>query len=140
MPVTSFKMAAIITLVALAGAAPKGNDGKPREKTNKMFPDGLVHDFGALPRGPEAQHVFRIVNTSKVPLRITKWGPAGCCPMTVRVAKTLLQPNEEGKVVIRLETTRFAGSKIFAGFVTTNDGKRIEFRIYATALQDPTRR
>jgi hypothetical protein len=35
-----------------------------------MFPDGLVHDFGKLPRGVQARHAFRVVNTSGVPLQI----------------------------------------------------------------------
>jgi hypothetical protein len=36
----------------------------------KMFPGGVVHDFGKVPSGTQAQHTFRVVNTSKVPLRI----------------------------------------------------------------------
>jgi hypothetical protein len=36
----------------------------------KMFGDGLVHDFGKVQRGTQARHAFRIVNTSRVPLRI----------------------------------------------------------------------
>lgn len=35
-----------------------------------MFPDGFEHDFGKVPSGVQARHVFRIVNTSKVPLEI----------------------------------------------------------------------
>ena len=36
----------------------------------KMFPDGLTHDFGKVQRGTQVYHAFRIVNTSDVPLRI----------------------------------------------------------------------
>ena len=41
------------------------------EIDEKMFPDGLMHDFGMLPMGIKAYHAFRIVNTSDVPLRIS---------------------------------------------------------------------
>jgi hypothetical protein len=51
---------------------PKDTDAKKAaEKTNKMFPDGLVHDFGPVLRGRQLTHTFRIVNTSDIPLRIT---------------------------------------------------------------------
>lgn len=39
-----------------------------REAT--MFPDGLHHDFGKVRRGKQIRHVFRVVNTSDVPLHI----------------------------------------------------------------------
>jgi len=42
----------------------------PPPKIDPMFPDGTVHDFGKLPRGTQAYHAFRIVNTHNVPLRI----------------------------------------------------------------------
>lgn len=35
-----------------------------------MFPDGVAHDFGKVLSGTQAKHTFRVVNTSKVPLRI----------------------------------------------------------------------
>lgn len=39
-------------------------------QANKMFPDGIVHDFGKVPKGMQAKHAFRVVNTFKVPLNI----------------------------------------------------------------------
>jgi hypothetical protein len=43
---------------------------RPAENGDRMFPDGVVHNFGKVPRGIQARHAFRIVNTSDVPLRI----------------------------------------------------------------------
>ena len=47
---------------------------KPAEKifdANLVaFPDGHSRDFGSLPRGTQAYHAFRIVNTSNLPLQI----------------------------------------------------------------------
>lgn len=40
------------------------------DPTAAMFPDGVAHDFGKVPRGPHARHAFRIVNTSSVPLQV----------------------------------------------------------------------
>jgi hypothetical protein len=46
-----------------------GKDAKA--PANKMFPDGLEHDFGTVIRGTECKHTFRIVNTTDGPLQIT---------------------------------------------------------------------
>jgi hypothetical protein len=39
-------------------------------QTDKMFPNGLVHDFGTVMRGIQYNHSFRVVNTSDFPLHI----------------------------------------------------------------------
>jgi hypothetical protein len=135
--VSSIKIAVLITLVALSAAPPKN---KATEKTDKMFPDGLEYDFGTLPRGTKARHAFRIVNTSNLPLRMIKWHPAGCCAMTVRPTTIVLQPNEEGKVEILLETARFSGSRTYSGYFNTDNGKTTAFRVRANSQQDPTRK
>jgi hypothetical protein len=43
---------------------------RPAENYDRMFPDGVVHNFGKVPRGTQLRHAFRTVNTSDVPLRI----------------------------------------------------------------------
>ena len=43
---------------------------KSAEIIDPMFPDGVEHDFGTLRSGVVATYVFRVVNTSNVPLRI----------------------------------------------------------------------
>jgi hypothetical protein len=48
---------------------PKG-DKDTRNPAEKMFPDGVSHDFGILPTETQAYHAFRIVNTSNVPVKI----------------------------------------------------------------------
>jgi hypothetical protein len=58
------------------GARHAGKDAKKKdaqkaaEKIDKMFPDGLEHDFGKVPMGIQCKHSFRIVNTLNVPLAI----------------------------------------------------------------------
>lgn len=63
----------LVPLMAVLGWTPLASEpvaeGTPLP-VNKMFPDGLDHDFGKVQRGIQARHVFRIINTSKVPLEI----------------------------------------------------------------------
>ncbi|MBI3822219.1 MAG: hypothetical protein HY289_06010 [Planctomycetes bacterium] len=42
----------------------------PQAVDDKMFPDGLAHDFGTVQCGAQLYHAFRIVNTSDVPMKI----------------------------------------------------------------------
>jgi hypothetical protein len=74
--VTKSKLAAAVVLSALMGHGTCRGDAGIEDKEGlaevalTTFPDGLEHDFGPLPRGAQAEHAFRIVNTSAVPLRI----------------------------------------------------------------------
>jgi hypothetical protein len=74
--VTDIKLATMIVLLALIGngacLSDAGNEDTKglAEASFPMFPDGFDHDFGKVMRGTEAKHVFRIVNTSAVPLHI----------------------------------------------------------------------
>ena len=79
--VTRIKIATTIILVALtcsvvclmgyAKASYKGPASKDATKTiESMFPDGLTYNFGKVLRGTQPYHVFRIANTTDVPLRI----------------------------------------------------------------------
>ena len=38
----------------------------------KILPEGISHDFGALQRGTQASHAFRVVNPFNVPLKIAQ--------------------------------------------------------------------
>ena len=60
-------MMAVVRWMALASELAAG---PMLLQTNTMFPDGVDHDFGTLLAGMPAKHVFRMVNTSKVPLHI----------------------------------------------------------------------
>jgi hypothetical protein len=80
--VTKIKIARTLLLVALtcsgAGLTEYSKDAGDEDakkfagetKTVTMFPDGLEYDFGKVQRGTIAKHVFRVVNTSNVPLEI----------------------------------------------------------------------
>jgi hypothetical protein len=63
-------LAFIIAVVGLTTAALALAAGGMALHADKMFPDGFEHDFGKVPSGIQVKHAFRVVNTSKVPLRI----------------------------------------------------------------------
>lgn len=85
---------------------------KDAQKKDKRFPDGRDHNFGTVKSGPTLKYTFRIVNTSDIPLEITALRGSSChFPGNAWVSKHVLQPNEEGKVMIAIDTRRFRGSK-----------------------------
>ena len=76
MIVTNIKLSAMIVFLALIGHGTCLGDVGAEDSEGfaevalTMFPDGLEHDFGKVQRGIQAKNVFRIVNTTAVPLRI----------------------------------------------------------------------
>jgi hypothetical protein len=49
----------------------------------------------------------------------------------------LLQPNEEGKVEISLDTSRFRGRKTYALFLEMDNGKTTVFHVTANSQDEP---
>jgi hypothetical protein len=49
----------------------------------------------------------------------------------------VLQPNEEGKVEISLDTSRFKGRKTCALFLEWDNGKTAVFHVTADSQDDP---
>jgi hypothetical protein len=138
---------------SLIGAAPSGlsklpagtaEGNKEVKKAPALSPVGILHDFGKLPRGTLARHAFRIVNTSDVPLHITKVYRKGGCAggaVSARVSRTQIAPGEEGKVEVTLETARFRGRRTFGVVLETDNGSPMVtvFYVSADAQDDPTR-
>jgi hypothetical protein len=58
------------TTIALILMAAATTTSQAQDLEDKRFPDGMVRDFGAVPYGTQLRHDFRIVNTSKFPIRI----------------------------------------------------------------------
>ena len=113
-------------------------DTRKLTETVTMFPDGTLHDFGRVQRGIDARFTFRVVNTSRVPLKIIalRW-PSGA--LNGRVTKPVLRPGEVGKVEVRFETARFRGPKTAWLLLEIDNGKRmaIEFTIKADSQEGP---
>lgn len=76
----------------------------------KMFKEGLIHDFGVVPRGAQLLHKFPITNIYAVPMEITSVRP-GCNCITASTSKRHLEPGETATVDIRMDASRFQGPK-----------------------------
>lgn len=111
------------------------NDAKKTaDESDKMFPDGRDYNFGKVKSGTPVKHAFRIVNMYKVPLQINSVRTS-MNPLTAQVTKVVLQPNEEGKLQIVVDTRRFHGSKTMGLYLTTEHGATTqEFRFTISGI------
>jgi hypothetical protein len=82
--------------------------------------DQPVHDFGTVERGTPVEHVFRLRNTGRAPIRVDQ--VKGTCACTVGVATgEPVAPGDEAWVTMHLETDRLAGRTTKTATVYTND-------------------
>jgi hypothetical protein len=116
---------------------------EPQKKKNSdtkdsRFPDGHSNAFGKVAMGAYVKHTFRIVNTSDVPVEITSVRRSVGGPVKVSVDKSTLNPKEDGKLLIVVDTNRFVGQKEVAIYVTMQTGKaRVEeIRFFITCNSD----
>ena len=106
-------------------AAKKKEEKAKLAKKSDRFPDGRAYDFGEVKHGTSLKHTFRIVNTSDDPLNlISVRVSAGC--MTGTVSKRVIQPKEEGKVEITVDSRRFVGSRTIGMLLEVEQGEKIE--------------
>ena len=95
---------ALILAAAAATAAPAQNWAE------KMFTDGVNHDFGVVPHGAQLFHRFDIKNIYAVRMEITSITP-GCGCVTATAPKRVLDPNEETTLDVSMDARRFTGPK-----------------------------
>jgi len=105
---------AILALATLA----LGTTAAPAQGwAEKMFKDGLAHDFGSVPRGAQLFHRFVITNIYAVRMEITGVR-SGCGCVTASAAKRVLEPHEATTIDISMDARRFTGAKSVAVRVT----------------------
>jgi hypothetical protein len=114
-----------LTLIARRADGPRADEGKGPAGgrpewvgLQRMFPDGLAHDFGNVRPGELLTHAFRVVNRSGSPLQLTSVRVSAGC-LTAAVTKKVLGPKEMGKVTITLDARRFKGRKRVNVYLTT---------------------
>ena len=61
----------IVFWIVTLAAAPAVAQQQPQSWAEKMFKDGVNHDFGSVARGAQLLHRFPIKNIYAVPLTIT---------------------------------------------------------------------
>jgi hypothetical protein len=83
----------------------------------KMFKDGLKHDFGTVPRGALLVHRFPITNIYAVRMEITNV-TSGCGCVTATPTKRVLEPRESTTIEVRMDGKRFVGPKTVSVRVT----------------------
>jgi hypothetical protein len=83
----------------------------------KMFKDGLSHDFGSVPRGAQLSHRFVVTNIYAVRMEITSITP-GCGCVTANPVKRVLEPRESTTIDVTMDTRRFTGLKAVGITVT----------------------
>lgn len=76
----------------------------------KMFREGLAHNFGTVPRGAQLVHKFPVTNIYSVPMEIMTVVP-GCSCISFTIPKRTLEPRETVTVDIRMDASRFVGPK-----------------------------
>ena len=76
----------------------------------KMFKEGLNHDFGNVPRGAQLSHRFIITNIYAVRMEITSL-KSGCGCVSASAAKRVLEPRESTSVDVTMDARRFTGAK-----------------------------
>ena len=82
--------------------------------------DAPVYDFGSVEQGAAVEHVFRVRNTGKAPMRVDQ--VKGTCACTVGVATgEAIAPGDEAWVTVRLDTATLAGRTTKTATVYTND-------------------
>jgi hypothetical protein len=95
---------ALVVLVVLAASA------SAQGWADKMFPDGLSHDFGTVARGTQLLHKFKMTNIYNVRMEVTSLKSACGC-VTATASRRVLEPRESTWIEIRMDARRFAGAK-----------------------------
>jgi hypothetical protein len=98
---------ALLALALIAG----GMSGEARGGwAAKMFPGGLNHDFGSVPRGAQLFYQFKVKNIYAVPMEITEV-KSGCGCVSAEAASTTLAPRGTTTIDVRMDAARFTGHK-----------------------------
>jgi hypothetical protein len=104
MPIMRNRFLALAALAILTASA------SAQGWAEKMFPEGLTHDFGTVARGTQLLHKFKITNIYAVRMEITSI-KSGCGCVTASAAKLVLEPRESTTIEVRMDARRFSGPK-----------------------------
>lgn len=85
-----------------------------------------TYDFGKIPEGPVAEHIFEFKNVGKEPLIISNCN-ASCGCTTPEWNKEPILPGKKGKITVRYNTQGRVGPIAKSVYITSNaalpDGK-----------------
>ncbi len=124
----------VVSWIALMGCENKNNGNVQREKSSASLPQVSCKDttyrFGKVDRGDDVTHTFTIKNTGRAQLKLL--GTRTSCPCVIpHLNGTDIAPGQEGKLTVRLNTSRQKGKLNQTVILKTNDPnhKSISFQI-----------
>jgi Protein of unknown function (DUF1573) len=128
-----------VAVASMTATRSQENKANPPETPLESSPFGMAHDFGKVPFGAKVCHVFRIVNSSGGPLRVVSVRASSANHLRANMSKDELQPGEEGKLEISIDTRNFVGRKTTRVYVVLQHGdKRTEtfFQVAAESIKN----
>lgn len=125
----------VLLVAAFAGAGIGRAHGQGWAE--KMFQQGVAHDFGVIPKGSLLLHRFPVTNIYAVRMEITQIQP-GCGCVTAVASKRFLEPRETGTIDVSMDAKRFDGPKSVGIRVTVGPEfvSSAELRVTANARGD----
>ncbi len=123
----------LLALLVAFGAATASPAQTNQNWAEKMFPDGVAHDFGVVPHGAQLFHRFNITNIYAVRMEITSITP-GCGCITAAAPKRVLDPYEKTTLDVNMDARRFVGAKTVIIRVTVGPEFTSSAEIKVTAM------
>jgi hypothetical protein len=115
-----------------AKTAPQAQEKLKNPNGPKFKFKSEVHDFGTIPEGPAAEHVFEFKNTGKEPLIIQN-ASASCGCTTPEWPKEPILPGKSGKITVRYNTQGRGGQPfdktVYISSNAVSDKERYELHI-----------
>ena len=96
-----------------------------------MFTE-LYNDFGSGPRGPTVAHLFRLTNSTGIPVHISAVR-VSCGCVSASALDTNLAPGQTTAIQAYMDTSRFYGTKAVTIYVTFDQPRREEVRLVVQA-------
>jgi hypothetical protein len=108
-------VALVLFALTLATTTASGQTQQPWH-WEQFFKNGLIHDFGSVPRGTQLFFKFKMKNIYAVPLEVN--ARVGCHCVTVTPLSQVLQPRQEGYLDVNMDTSKLAGYKSVNIYIT----------------------
>src|SRR6267378_795383 len=130
----------VLTLIALtlASTAARAQTVEVTSWAEKMFKEGVSHDFGSVPRGAQLVHRFTMTNPYAVPLDVTVTR-VSCGCVTATPSVKALDPKGTGHIDVTMDARRFTGAKLVKVSVTVSSpqyNSTAELKVTANARAD----
>jgi len=131
-------LAICVTAISVLSVQAQGNKNAPRFE----FSDGVSHDFGTVPEGPEVTHYFEFKNVGKEPL-IIQSVTASCGCTSPDWPKQPILPGKTSKIKVVYSTDHRVGTFNKDIFIKSNaanpDDKEVfELHIKGNVTAKPT--